>query len=58
MVYLALGQNEAALADMNQVLEIDASDVDAYRRRSQIYRRMGNQAAAEADMALVKSMKK
>ena len=56
MVYSALGQYEQALNDLNKTLEIDPKDIDGYRKRSQLYQKMGRQIEADSDNDMIKKL--
>ena len=50
IVWEALGEDEAALKSYHQAIELNPNQADYYSRRAELFRRLGLQAQAEADL--------
>lgn len=56
--YYKLEKNEEAIADYTRAIELDSTLEDAYSNRMFINSRLGNQEAAEKDLAILERIKK
>lgn len=56
--YLALGKTKEAIADANHAIKIGPRFRDAFKFRAEIYRKLGNKAAADANQKKYNQMMK
>src|SRR5262249_29652724 len=55
LVLMRLNEDDAALARLNRAIQLGVTVEDVYRCRAEVYRRLGNLKAAQADLKSAKA---